>query len=55
MEELTDGELLQTRAALKDRLDMTSLPLHSECMKDVSRAISKTEEELRTRDVKYGY
>lgn len=54
MEKLTDGELLQTRAALKDRQDMTGLPDHHPAMKDVSRAISKVQEELREREVAYG-
>ena len=55
MEKLTDGELLQIRAALKDRQDMGSLPANMECVQASSHAISKVQEELRERGVHYGY
>lgn len=54
MENLTDGELLQTMAALKDRIDTGSLPSDHQCMKDLTHAILKVQKELREREVDYG-
>ena len=55
MEDLTDGELKQTRAALLDRQNIAPDPPEAQCNIDIRRAIEKCQEELRSRGVDYGY